>query len=90
MAWLDGPRNFSLLFFGGFMPTVTWKAVSTVLAILLVWVSASLIRVENQRYALTVGMCASPAPLQVPDLACLKRVETRTGWWWHLYYAMWP
>jgi hypothetical protein len=67
-----------------------WKLLAAILAALLVWVSAALVRVENQRYALTVGMCAPHPPHPVPDLACLERVETRTGWWWHLYHALLP
>ena len=72
------------------MPSNTWKLLSAVLAVLLLCVCASLVRVENQRYALTLGMCAPRPPIPVPDLVCLERVETRTGWWWHLYYAMKP
>lgn len=67
-----------------------WKLLTAVLAGLLLWVSASLVRVENQRYALTVGMCAPRPPHPVPDMACLERVETRTGWWGHLYHALLP
>ncbi len=66
------------------------KLLTAVLAALLLRVSASLVRVENQRYALTVGMCAPRHPHPVPDMACLERVETRTGWWWHLYHALMP
>jgi hypothetical protein len=72
------------------MPLNTWKVLSAFLAVMLLWVSASLVRVENQRYALTTGMCAPRPPHPVPDMTCLERVETRTGWWWHLYYAMKP
>ena len=65
-----------------------WKAISAVLQILLVWACAALVRVENQRYALVVDMCPAHPPQVVPDLQCLAKVETRTGWWWHLYYAV--
>lgn len=53
----------------------------------IVWLSAALIRVENQRYALSVGMCIDPVH-RMADHSCLASVETRTGWWWHLYYAL--
>jgi hypothetical protein len=59
--------------------------IVTVLVIL--WLSAALVRTENQRYALTVGMCWD-RKLGLPDLACLEKVETRTGWYWHLFYAL--
>ena len=72
------------------MTSSRWKLLSVVLAVLLLWVSASLVRVENQRYALMVGMCAPRPPHLVPDMVCLERVEARSGWWWHLYYAMLP
>jgi hypothetical protein len=55
-------------------------------ALLLVWMSAALVRVENERYALFVGMCRDR--LGLVDVRCLASVETRTGWWWHLFYAL--
>ena len=58
------------------------------LAALLVFVSARLVRVENQRYALQSGMCRLAKSPMVADLRCLKTVETRTSWVWHLYYAL--
>lgn len=57
------------------------------LLVAIVWLSAALIRVENQRYAMTIGMCIDPV-LKVADQNCLSTVETRTGWWGHLYYAL--
>lgn len=53
----------------------------------IVWLSAALIYAENQRYAMSIGMCINPV-LQVADQSCLSTVQTRTGWWWHLYYAL--
>jgi hypothetical protein len=67
-------------------------SVSTVLVVsliaLLVWFGSALVRVENQRYALQVGLCTfSPTdPVVLSD--CLNRAETRTGWWWHIFYAL--
>ena len=63
------------------------KTAALILAALLIlWLSAALIRVENERYAMLVGMCRDP--LGMTDITCLSRVETRTGWWWHLFYAL--
>lgn len=73
------------------MTSNRWRLLSVVLAAqLLLWVSASFVRVENQRYAWTVGSCAPRPPHLVPYMVCLERVETRAGWWWHLYCALLP
>lgn len=56
------------------------------MAVLLVWLGSALVRVENQRYAMQLGMCKGE--LVVVNLSCLKNVQTRSGWWWHLYYAL--
>lgn len=48
---------------------------------------SALVRTENQRYALQGGMCIDPV-LKIADLVCLKSVQTRTHWWWHLFYAL--
>ena len=53
---------------------------------LILWLSVALVRVENERYALVTGMCDSPTGM--PDRKCLQTVETRTGWWWHLFHAL--
>lgn len=54
--------------------------------LLMFWLAVSLVRVENERYALFVGMCRDR--LGMTDARCLATVQTRTGWWWHLYYAL--
>jgi hypothetical protein len=59
-----------------------------VLAGLLAFVSARLVHVENQRYALMSGMCRSELHPALPDTRCLKTVETRISWAGHLYYAL--
>ncbi len=59
--------------------------------ILCVWLSFSLVKVENERYALFVGMCYEKDTLadsRLIDLKCLSKVETRTSWVWHLFYAL--
>lgn len=47
-----------------------------------------LVLVENQRYALLVGMCRNQSAPLLPDIQCLKTVETRTSWSWHLFYGL--
>ena len=56
-------------------------------ALVIVWLSVTLVKVENQRYALQVGMCRE-ANTRLTDFKCLETVQTRTGWWWHLFYAL--
>ena len=53
----------------------------------IVWLTSALVRVENQRYAMLVGLCVDHSSGFV-DSTCLKKVETRTHWAWHLYYAL--
>lgn len=53
----------------------------------IVWLATALVRIENQRYALLLGMCRDGA-IGLSDRSCLEAVQTRTGWWWHLFYAL--
>jgi hypothetical protein len=62
------------------------NAVIVILLLLLVWFGAALIRVENERYALFVGVCKQANGLT--DFTCLRTVETRTSHVWHIYYAL--
>jgi hypothetical protein len=80
------------------------KLTSVLLALTLaaiVWLTTALVRVENQRYALVVGMCPTKADTRLPpdvqslfnaqlppDPDCLAKVETRTSWVWHVFYAL--
>lgn len=61
----------------------SFLAIAILVATLLL-TGHALVRTENQRYALLVGMCSD----QIMKISCLERIETRTGWWWHLYYAL--
>lgn len=58
-----------------------------VAVLLIVWLSAALVRVENERYAMQVGMCWNDT-LKLPDLTCIEKAQTRTAWYWHLFYAL--
>jgi hypothetical protein len=57
-----------------------------ILLVMVIWLAASLVRVENQRYALQTGLCRDSQGLT--DFKCLEAVQTRTGWLWHLFYAL--
>ena len=61
--------------------------IAVLLAVVLV-LAITLVRVENQRYAMSLGMCAAADAAKLPDMNCLRQTTTRTGWWWHLYYAV--
>lgn len=54
--------------------------------VIIVWQAAALARVENERYALFIGMCRDKVGLT--DTQCLAKAQSRTGWWWHLFYAL--
>lgn len=58
------------------------------LLLITILLAASLVRVENQRYALSLGMCTASQVGVPPDMVCIEKTQTRTGWWWHLYYAL--
>jgi hypothetical protein len=63
------------------------KAVALVLLLVVGYMAHQLAVVENQRYALALGMCKS-AVLPAPDFHCLSTVQTRTSWLWNLYYGL--
>lgn len=57
------------------------------LVLLVVWLSVTVIRLENFRYATFVGFCSEPTQSAV-RYECLKSKETRTSPLWHLFYAL--
>ena len=61
--------------------------IIVVLAALLMWFGTTLVRVENERYALLLDMChpTNNEPVLGPDC---EGVETRSSWTWHLAYAL--
>ena len=63
-----------------------YKWATVVLVLVIVWLSAALVEAENQRYALSLGMCIDER--KVADYTCLKALETRTAWYWHIYYGL--
>jgi hypothetical protein len=64
-----------------------YRAAITILLVLIIWLASSLVRVENERTALLVGLCRDKAT-GLTDVPCLSKVETRTSWAWHLLYGM--
>ncbi len=54
----------------------------------LVFVSARLIYIENQRYAMVVGLCKFKVEDPSALHECLRNVQTRDSGLWHLYYGL--
>ena len=65
-----------------------------ILIILVVWLSSTVIRLENYHYANVVGMCdkekfsGNYAEKNLKQYRCFETVQTRTHPLWHLYYAL--
>jgi hypothetical protein len=64
------------------------KVLVTVLILLTGFLADRVVRIENQRYALLVGLCKLDPSNPAQGWNCLASVQTRTSWFWHLYYAM--
>ncbi|TCR60913.1 hypothetical protein EV560_115138 [Bosea sp. BK604] len=62
------------------------NAAIVVLSIAVVFLSYRLAAVENQRYAAVLNMC--PDKVFGQNRACLSKIETRTSFFWHLYYGL--
>lgn len=55
---------------------------------LAVFLCARIVRIENERYALYHGLCKSATMPMLNDPSCLRTIQTRTSWTWHLYHAL--
>jgi hypothetical protein len=59
---------------------------------LLVWFGVSIIRIENQRYALELEMCgnldAAISQSIIERQRCLETIQTRTNSFYHLIYGL--
>lgn len=62
------------------------------LMVLLVWFGATIVRLENQNYAMQLGLCGEVNAADFQSVLersrCLEEIETRTSPLWHLYYAL--
>ncbi len=67
---------------------MTKNIVIAILLLICIGFSFVIVKVENQRYALEVGMCREKANPILIDHRCLDTVQTRTSWMWHLLYAI--
>jgi hypothetical protein len=62
------------------------------LLVVVAWLLAVVVRLENYHYASVVGMCSefkADDPLQtVTRHNCLHSTNTRTSSVWHIFYAL--
>ena len=59
------------------------------LSCVVLWFGMTIAKLENENYALRLGMCPTEAGNPPSEqFKCLRTVETRTSIWWHLYYAL--
>ena len=61
------------------------------LLVLIVWLSETVVRLENYHYASFLGFCSKFEGSPFANLKrdeCLFKVETRNNGLWNLYYAL--
>lgn len=65
------------------------KYIIAALLALNLWFAMAIIRIENQRYALSLGMCPTDTPEHLLNhFNCIEKVETRTNPVFHLIYGL--
>ena len=57
------------------------------LLVIIVFLCAVIVHVENERYAMFIGLCYDENR-KMADPKCLEKVKTRTGWQYHLINAV--
>lgn len=64
-------------------------ATIAVLVVLNLWFGATIVRIENERYALSLDMCPGNTPERLlHQHECLAKVQTRTSPVYHLLYGL--
>lgn len=58
------------------------NAILVVLLVVVAVLADRVVREENQRYALLLGMCPPISAGAPTDVECLDKVQTRTTWAW--------
>lgn len=64
------------------------NAIIVVLILLVALLADRVVRIENQRYALYTNLCKYDPANPTVRWDCLEKAQTRTSWFWHLYYAV--
>jgi hypothetical protein len=67
-------------------------AMVVLLSVVAFVLGKAVVRLENYRYADTVGFCSElqsrdNALMRIERGKCLERTQTRTHWFWHLLYG---
>jgi hypothetical protein len=78
------------------MPSVVAKGLYLVvvaaLVIMVIALTAAVVRLENYRYANFVGFCTDydmhEPRERIRREKCLETSETRTHWFWHVLYGV--
>lgn len=68
-------------------PQTKYKVALVALLVLVAWLAMALVKAENQRYALSTGLCVDKT-MHIADYPCLAKIQTRTAWYWHIYYGL--
>jgi len=65
------------------------SVVIVVLLAMLVWFGVAIVRLENARYAASLGICDRYAGLSIHRRGpCLDATKTRTSWVYNLLYGL--
>ncbi|OAN52686.1 hypothetical protein [Sphingobium sp. TCM1] len=65
------------------------NALIVFLVAMLIWFGVTIVRLENYRYAASLGMCDQYIGLSLHRRdACLNGKETRTNWVYNLLYGL--
>ncbi len=80
----------SQVFVKGYNYLMSKSILLGVSLVLIVWLSANVVRLEKYHYANQVGMCERyKFPEESIDREkCLDHTETRTSFVWHLLYGL--
>jgi hypothetical protein len=73
------------------MKVITWALLVGLLLIVMV-LGAAVVRLENYRYADSIGMCSEflsrdDVHKRIQRERCLETSRTRTHWFWHILYG---
>ena len=68
------------------------NSVIAILTAMLIWFGLAIVHLENERYALEMGLCGNFEPAHPENLVakykCLETVQTRTSSIYHLLYGL--
>lgn len=73
------------------MKVLPW-ALTLTLLLAVIFFGASIVRLENYRYADSIGICSEffsrdDPRMRIQRERCLETSQTRTHWFWHILYG---